>query len=188
MTFNRKASLELSIRAIVIIVLAMTLLGLGLTFTKNIFGSVEELSASTFDKVSDQLQRDLVNNDEKLAFSQSKIDIERGESSLLGWGVKNENNAKLSYWADFTAIKCPGICPIKEELNTKWFTFKYNPEGNNTLLLYSVDVAEHSIKRVDLSIPRNAEPGLYLIDLSIYEEKGLVDEKYASTEIFLTVN
>ena len=35
---NRKASLELSIQAIVIIVLAMTLLGLGLVFIKNIFG------------------------------------------------------------------------------------------------------------------------------------------------------
>ncbi len=184
---NKKASLELSISTIVIVILAMTLLGLGLAFIKNIFGSAQELSDSAFGKVSDQLQRDLVNNDERLIFSQSKVDIERGKSSLLGWGIRNENRARLDYWAEFTPIKCPVACPSKEKLNSEWFTFKYNPDGNVSSLLYSVDSAEQSIKRVDLSIPGNAELGLYLVDLSIYEEKGANDTKYASTEIFVTV-
>lgn len=184
---NKRASLELSIRTIVIVILAMTLLGLGLAFVKNIFGSAEELSESAFGKVSDQLQRDLVNNDERLVFSKVKVDIERGKSSLLGWGIKNENRVRLDYWVEFTPIKCPGACPTTEELNNEWFTFKYNPDGDVSPLLYSVDAADRSIKRVDLSIPRNAEPGLYLIDLSVYEEKGENDTKYDSTEIFVTV-
>ena len=179
---NKRASLELSIRAIVIVVLAMTLLGLA--FVKNIFGSAQELSSSTFDKVSDQLQRDLVNNDEKLVFSKTKIDLGRGKSSLLGWGIKNENNAKLDYWAAFTPIKCPTACPSQEELNTQWFTYKYNPQGSNPSLLYSVDNADQSVKRVDLTIPKTADLGLYLVDLSIFEGT----EKYDSTEIFITVS
>jgi hypothetical protein len=184
---DKKGSLELSIRAIVIVVLAMTLLGLGLAFVKNIFGSAEELSATSFDKISDQLQRDLVNVDEKLVFSQTKVSIDKGKSSLLGWGIRNENNAPFKYWAEFIPIKCPGICPSAKELNEEWFTFKYNPDGNISSLLYSIETADQSVKRVDLSIPRNAAPGLYLFDLSVYEEKGLEDIKYASTEIFLTV-
>ena len=40
---SKRASLELSISAIVIIILAMTLLGLGLAFIKNILSSAEEL-------------------------------------------------------------------------------------------------------------------------------------------------
>lgn len=184
---SKRASLELSIRAIVIIVLAMTLLGLGLTFTKNIFSETEKLSAITFEKVSDQMQRDLVNSNEKLVFSQSKLTAEKGSSTLLGWGIKNDKNVKMQYWAEFKALKCPADCPSREELNNIWFTFKYSPQGIDPALLYDLSANEHSIKRVDLSIPRTAQPGLYLIDLSVFEEKGLEDEKYASTEIFLTV-
>src|SRR3989338_2983487 len=127
---SKRASLDLSISTIVIVILAMTLLGLGLAFIKNIFGSAEELSDSAFDKVSDQLQRDLVNNNERLIFSQSKVEIERGKSSLLGWGIRNENRARLDYWPEFTPIKCHGVCPAVEELNNEWFIFKYNKDGN----------------------------------------------------------
>ena len=185
---SRRASIELSIQAIVIVVLALTLLGLGLVFVKNIFMETESISASTFDKVSDQLQKNLIDSDEKLVFSQSKISMEQGSSELLGWGLRNDNNAKIQYWAEFTPLKCPSVCPSKEDINNKWFTFKYSPAGNDPALLYDIAAADDSIKRVDLTVPRAAEPGLYLIDLSIYEEKGETDEKYASTEIFVTVN
>lgn len=184
---NKRASLELSISAIVIVILAMTLLGLGIAFIKNIFSQTNELSESAFGKVSDQIQKDLLDSDEKLIFSQSKLSVEKGSSQLLGWGIRNDKSAKMNYWLEFTALKCPGICPAKEEIDNNWFTFKYNPDGNDSSLLYELAGNDHSIKRVDLTIPRTAEPGLYLIDLSIYEEKGRVDEKYASTEIFVTV-
>ncbi len=188
MFFGKKASLELSISAIVIVILAMTLLGLGLAFVKNVFSNTEEISASTFEKVSDQLQKNLADSDENLVFSQYKISIDRGSSSLLGWGIRNGKGSKINYWAEFTALKCPSVCPAKEELNSKWFTFKYNPNGNDNSLLYDAPANDLSIKRVDLSVPRTAAPGLYLMDLSVYEEKGIEDEKYASTEIFVTVD
>ena len=40
MLFNKKASLEMSIQAIVIVVLAMTLLGLGLGFIRGMFKNI----------------------------------------------------------------------------------------------------------------------------------------------------
>jgi hypothetical protein len=41
MLYNKRASLEISIQAIVIVVLAMTILGLGLAFVKGRFGDFE---------------------------------------------------------------------------------------------------------------------------------------------------
>ena len=187
MSFKKKASLDVSISTIVIVVLAMTLLGLGLAFIKNMFGNIEELSASAFDKVSDQLQRELIDSNEKLIFSQAQISLGRGKSSLLAWGIKNDGTAKLDYWAEFTPVKCPAECPTVKELNSQWFTFRYNPDGNDTSILYSVNPTEQSIKRADLTVPKNAAPGLYLIDFSVYEEKGINDTKYSSTDIFITV-
>jgi len=46
---NKKASLQLSIEAIVIIILAITLLGLGLTFMRQFIGKGSESLASVFD-------------------------------------------------------------------------------------------------------------------------------------------
>ncbi|HII65315.1 TPA: hypothetical protein HA372_03250 [Candidatus Woesearchaeota archaeon] len=187
---SRRASLEISIQAIVIVVLAMTLLGLGLTFIKKMFGNVDVLSTGTFEKIQEQLQRDLVNSNEKLVFSQTKVTMERGGEKLFGWGVKNVGSSKLNYWAEFTPVKCPtGECSndvrFKDELNTKWFSFKYNPQGQNTNLLYELDAASNQFVRVNLNIPKDADPGLYLIDMSIYDDFS--DERYASTDLFVTV-
>ena len=186
---NKRSSLEISIQAIVIVVLAMTLLGLGLGFIKGMFGKISGLSDSAFAQIEDQLQRDLVNSNEKLVFSQTKIAIERGKSALLGWGIKNEGNTKLDYWAEFTAIKCPNdpTCsslPL-DTLNTQWFTYKYNPGGLTVDRLYSVDAADNQVVKVDLSVPKNAATGLYLIDLSVPD--SATNEKYSSTDVFITI-
>ena len=188
MLHNKKADLELSIRTIVIVILAMTILGFGLTFMRGLFGNISDISSGTFDKIKDQLQKDLISSSEKLAFSQTKISVERGKSELFGWGIKNQGNAKLDYWAEFTAIKCPAgaTCPRLDDLNNHWFTFKYNPGGSNVDLRYSVSPADQQVVRVDLSVPKDAKTGLYLIDLSIYDAASR-NEKYASTDIFLTV-
>ena len=182
---SRRASLEISIQAIVIIVLAMTLLGLGLTFVKRMFGNIEVLSTGTFEKIQEQLQRDLVNGNEKLVFSQTKVTMERGGEKLFGWGAKNVGSSRLDYYAEFTPVKCPQECPSVDELNNRWFSFKYNPAGNNANLLYTIDAASNQFVRVNLNIPKDVPPGLYLIDMSITDYYD--DTKYASTDLFITV-
>jgi|SRR3989344_674269 len=186
---GRKASLELSISTIVIVVLAMTLLGLGLGFIKNMFGDVSRLSDTTFQKVSENLQSNLINSNERLMFSETKISAERGKSYLMAWGIKNDYPTQLDYWTEFNALKCPqGTCPTLEELNTQWFTFKYDPN----LELYRLSAADQHVKRVDLNVPKNAPPGLYFVEVSVYERtQGAPDIRnnlYASTEIFITVS
>ncbi len=198
MLFNKRASLEISIQAIVIVVLAMTLLGLGLGFIKGMFRDISKVSESTFEKITDQLQKDLIDSDEELIFSQSKITIERGKSELLAWGIKNEGNQELKYWAEFTFVKCPSECEqsvdaigdeITEYLNNEWFTFRYNQDGVNIDQLYTVDIADSEVERVDLTIPKSGvETGLYLIQFSVYDQNAELDNKlYASTDIFITV-
>ncbi len=183
---SKKASLEISIQAIVIVVLAMTLLGLGLTFVKKMFGNIDVVSSGTFDKIQEQLQRDLTNSNEKLVFSQSKITLERGSQKLLGWGIKNIGSQRLNYYVQFTTIKCPqDTCPNQDTLNRVWLDYKYNPSRNPSIL-YQVDAASSQFERVNFNIPRNALPGLYLIDMSVYDDTSITT-KYSSTDIFLTV-
>src|SRR3989338_10120612 len=129
---SKKASLEISIQAIVIVVLAMTLLGLGLGFIKGMFGKIGGLTDSAFGKIDEQLQRDLVSSNEKLVFSQTKIAVERGKSVLLGWGIKNLDPGQFDYSVVFNPIACPGTTPgttvpcTATTINSvkNWFVYK----------------------------------------------------------------
>ena len=67
MIISRKGSLTLSINAIVIFVLALTLLGLGIPFITGVFNKAEDLTISSFDRI---LAR------EEEAFMESCADIE----------------------------------------------------------------------------------------------------------------
>src|SRR3989338_2434457 len=182
---NKKASLEMSIKTIVVIVLAMTLLGLGLGFVRNMFGNINRLSEGTFNQIEDQLQKALTDGNQKLAFSQSKMAVERGKTTFLGWGIRNEGSAKLNYWVEFKPIKCPTACPTPNEINNGWFTFKY---ASNGVPQYSVDAASQKVERVDLNIPKTVgvDTGLYLIEMSVYDGQGTAN-KYDSIDLFITV-
>ena len=186
--FNKKASLEISIQAIVIIVLAMTLLGLGLGFIKNMFGSITDLTRATFDKIADQLQRDLTATDQRLIFSQTKISLARAKSELYGWGIRNDGNSDIKYSAVFRPIKCPetvtpAACDnLLSDMNNKWFIFKYSPAGDPQ---YSVRAGEQAVERVVLNIPKDkVDTGLYLVSLEVKDDQ---DNQYANTDIFITV-
>ncbi|MBW3012000.1 hypothetical protein KY311_02360, partial [Candidatus Woesearchaeota archaeon] len=52
----KKASLSLSINAIVVLILAITMLGLGLAFMRGTFGKVTE----QFGEISGEVQKDMI--------------------------------------------------------------------------------------------------------------------------------
>lgn len=195
--FNKKASLEISIQAIVIVVLAMTLLGLGLGFIKGMFSNISSLSAATFDKIADQMNRDLVNGNEKLLVSQTKITIQRGGSQLLGWGIKNGENSKLDYRVEFRGKKCPTVSgpvdctPADSDVISNWFTYKSALAGTYP---YFAEAASQKVERVDLSIPKTAPDGtaigigLYLIELTVLDQPGDTSgSPWATADLFITV-
>ena len=86
--FMKKASLNLSVNAIVVLILAITMLGLGLGFMKSTFGGVTE----QFEQVSGDLEKQLV---EELgskglpaSFSVYSMDTGKSETKNLFFAVK----------------------------------------------------------------------------------------------------
>ena len=68
MIFNKKASLEMSIQAIVIVVLAMTLLGLGLGFIRGMFKNIGSTTEDVTEQVRQRILDDLITGDKKISF------------------------------------------------------------------------------------------------------------------------
>ncbi len=95
--WSKKASLNLSIEAIVIVVIAFVVLGLGLGFVRGQFKSMTETTSSVQEQIKQQIMDDLRTGDKKLSFPASEVTIGKKESSVLAIGIKNVNQGTLKY-------------------------------------------------------------------------------------------
>jgi len=93
--FNKKASLNLSVQAIVIVVIAFVVLGLGLGFVRGQFEQMESTSSSVQEQISQQILEDLRTGNKKLSFPATSLSLETNELDVQAIGVKNtEDQAK----------------------------------------------------------------------------------------------
>ena len=93
MIFSKKASLNLSINAIVILILAITMLGLGLGFIKNTFGKTAEQFEEIGSDFKNQIIDDIKESNERLVFNKYDIEVKKGKTKELYFGINNDLNA-----------------------------------------------------------------------------------------------
>jgi hypothetical protein len=104
----KKGSLNLSIQAIVIVVLGITLLGLGLGFVQGIFDRLEVQTGDIFSTVEADIKDKLARTNEPLYFPPQKLDLEAGDENVYGIGVKNTGDLPLSLQVKFQ-VRVEGI-------------------------------------------------------------------------------
>jgi len=92
--FNRKASLNLSVQAIVIVVIAFVVLGLGLGFVRGQFEQMESTSSSVQEQISQQILDDLRTGNKKLSFPATSLSLETSELDVQAIGVKNTEDSE----------------------------------------------------------------------------------------------
>ena len=107
---NRKASLNLSIQAIVIVVIAFVVLGLGLSFVRSQFSSIESTSTAVQEQINQQILDDLRTGNKKLTFPATKLVLETNEESVQAIGLKNTGDEEASFTLGFEikASDCGG--------------------------------------------------------------------------------
>jgi len=191
----RKASLELSIRTIVIIILAMTLLGLGLGFIKSTFGDIREISEDVTEQVRQQIIDDLITNDKKLSFTKTEINIKKGSSEILTVGIRNKEDGKLSYKMSLNAQSLPD--EITAESTSNWFQYRKD--------MQQLSSSESDIRSIRVSVPKDAIIGSYFFTFDIEKSVGVekdgngnpildsrgneneIYETYATKDLFIVV-
>ncbi len=94
---NKKAAMELSINAIVIVVLAFTLLGLGLVFIRGQFKSLGGTTDTINEQIKQQVLDDLRTGNKKLSFPTNELTVAAGDSTDFAIGVKNTDSGLLSF-------------------------------------------------------------------------------------------
>jgi hypothetical protein len=94
MVYNKsakKGAIELSISTIVIIVLAMSMLIMGVILIKNIFAGATTSVDATNAGVKDQINQLFNNNNQKVvvALPNGQVEIKKGASETVSFGIRN---------------------------------------------------------------------------------------------------
>lgn len=106
MRWNKKAALELSITAIVVLIIAITVLGLAIFFIKNLFKGGTEIFTGELAKIKDQLRKNLEESGELVVFSKGTLlEAKRGEKVDFYIGVRNTGTATKCYRIAMRCIK-----------------------------------------------------------------------------------
>lgn len=134
---NKKAAMELSISTIVIVVLAMSMLILGLVLVKSIFSSAKNAVEMTDDQLTKKIS-EMFGDDMKLGVypTSKQVDVTQGKLGGFGIGIKNQgagasNDAIFSYKVDIDTLESDieTRCLVtKEDI---WGYLQDGKEGND---------------------------------------------------------
>ena len=185
MSFNKRASLEISIQAIVIVVLAMTILGLGLGFVRGLFKDIGGTTTQVTEQVKQKILDDLITGDKKVSFPSTEITLDKGGSTVLTIGVRNKGDQPLNYRVQFTPISGPdgagGTTPITDPTEIEgWFQYS---SGS----VYKLTAAESDVRNIRISIPNSAFAGSYFFTFEIKDDLAATDDVYAQKDFFIVV-
>lgn len=96
----KKASLNLSINAIVVLIMAVALLGLGLGFLRNMFSNLEGQIGDISKDTEQRMVQGLEESDERLALDKTKFEIKQGKTGETYLGLRNELSGKETFVVD----------------------------------------------------------------------------------------
>ena len=188
MLFNKKASLEISIQAIVIVVLAMTLLGLGLGFVRNLFKNIGSATEDVTEQVRQKVLDDLISSDKKVSFPKTDISIDKGDSTVLTVGIRNKKDTPLHYQMRFTSISfVPADGGSATTVNNQdWF--QTGQSVTATRNFYTLGPAESDVRNIRLKVPTTALAGSYVLTFDVLDiDSPASNNIYAQKDFFIVV-
>lgn len=174
---NKKSSLELSIKTIVVVVLAMTLLGLGLGFIRSMFKDISGISTDVSAQVREKILDDLITGDKKVSFPKTEIVIDKGKSETLTVGLRNKNDDALFYKIQFNPISDPNGDVFSIE-SPRWFQFAEGVE-------YELAAAGSDVRNIRLSMPTSVNAGSYFLTFDVIDADD--NSVYATKDFFIVV-
>jgi len=186
MRFSKKGSLSISINAIVIIVLAMTFLGLGLMFVRNMFKDIGDTTTQVQEQIKQQILDDLRTGDKKLSFPTTEVKLGSNEEAVITIGVKNTRDFNLDFKIELKQIisgAAVDIDPSTAESSSQGWNgaFFWDSSAGQTL-----GVGEAQVYGIKYFAPQAQGTYLYKLTITAKNSAG-TEEEYVSKTFFVRV-
>jgi hypothetical protein len=202
---RKKGSLNLSINAIVVLILAITMLGLGLGFMRNMF----KKTTSSFDDVAEDLKNEMISEiesgNERLIFNKYDVSMKKSSSKTLYFGVKND----LRDSATFTLLNdnAPAITNVGEytpdaddasqiscydAIDTSSGISGENADTDHiqfkTLTARQLEVSQVAVLKLEVEATSSAIPTTYSCSMIIADPTSAPDfQVYDRKDFFITI-
>ncbi len=179
---SKKGSLSLSMEAIVVVVLAMTLLGLGLTFVRNMFKDIGSTTGEVQAQVRDQILGTLRTGTDKLALQSNQVNLETGESKLFAIGVANKDPTSIDITLNISIVQAQRVDKLPFVGDEVDFFYVPGP--------YTLGVGDGDA--YNLRLTAGNDKGVYLVKVIV--DKSALDQagqpttvQYATKTFFVNV-
>jgi hypothetical protein len=114
--FNKKGALQLSINAIVVLILAITVLGLALTFITNMFGSATGNLKTMNEEQEKRIIDEMASSNKLLTFKNMELNLKSGDEKEFAMGIRNTDpNDKYTFYTQFVCLTTRSnytSCPV----------------------------------------------------------------------------
>ncbi|RJQ19787.1 hypothetical protein C4580_05070 [Candidatus Woesearchaeota archaeon] len=186
---NKKAALELSITAIVVLIIAITVLGLGIGFIKKQFGAGTELVSKELSNIKEQIRDQVRTGGDLLVFPPpEQVSIGRPEGTFVGVRntAANPDGDRVCFRVEVRCLQpftpggeCvrgqPGPVAVGGyDFERQGYVSQVNSEANwFTSLLAQFDLKNYEGDVYDAVMQvRNVRPDTYSMEINIYKAKG----------------
>ena len=159
----KKGSLELSVNAIVIIIIAITMLSVGVYFIKTVFGGATSKLADALNTIDEQTKQSFLDRCDEDACVQSSTNLQKGEKKTVLMAINNRYDCKIDQQISGTAngaVITVGNCQLVDTTSCTGVTI-------NTLGYQVVDAAKKQLVPVVISTKSTALPGLYRYGVTV---------------------
>ena len=180
---GKKADLSLSINAIVLLILAITMLGLGLAFIRGQFGKVTGELGKISETLSAERKAELERSLDRITLTTTELEIKKGTKSNQFYAVRNNLDGDFTFdvsgFTCFDAIKVDEH-PDEDEL-TKFIKFQ-------TLAEREVAAGSSIALPLIIQVDAGATTTVYSCKLTIpFPADSDQTGTYAKKDFFITV-
>lgn len=184
---NKKAALELSINAIVVLILAITILGLGIGFIRSQFGTLGKQFTDVSQEIQSQLIEKIRESGDLLVFNRAELQASIGKKDVFYIGIKNTasnpnpEKDSICYRVGVKCIsslnpenQCTPLAPTNAVVGGVIFTQgteeRPNPDYRWFQLFEQADIKNNDVGVFPITVQiAKANPDTYSMELNVYK-------------------
>jgi hypothetical protein len=152
---SKKGSLNLSINAVVILILALVLLAVGIGFIRSTFGGLIENVQDIGAEISNQRLEELRSSSQEVTFLQERVTIKKTKARIP-FSVHNNENTVNTFNLAFSCDDALGAAGRKDEIK------KYVTDNFESVASVDLGSGETRLLDFDIELPSDAPSGILL--------------------------
>lgn len=134
---QKKGALQLSINAIVVLILAITMLGLGLGFMRSMFGQTTAQFEDVAESMKGQVIDEIKSSNEKVILNKYEISIKKSEEKEVYYGIKETSGNERCFAVNISCETGMAADSSGSDIDISTFN-EYDVKGGQVAVLKAV--------------------------------------------------